>query len=80
MVTIEQIKTGLGITGDYMDATLQLYLDEVLSFLTTAGVAADSITPGLAVRGVADLWNYGGGDGKFSEYFKMRAAQLSLGR
>jgi len=28
-------------------------------------------------RGVADLWSYGAGGGKLSEYFMQRAIQLS---
>lgn len=77
MVTLEDVKTALGITGDFQNGTLQLYMDEVLDFLTDAGVAEVNITSGLVSRGVADLWNYGSGAGKLSEYFLQRAAQLS---
>lgn len=80
MVTVEDVKKGLGITGDYMNETLGLYLEEVLAFCKDAGIPEERVTAGLAVRGVADLWNYGGATGKFSEYFLQRAAQLSLGR
>ena len=71
------VKTSLNITGDYQDATISQYISEVVDFLKDAGVAADYITPGIVARGVSDLWNYGAGEGKLSEYFKMRAAQLS---
>jgi len=77
-VTLQNVKDALGITGDYQDATLQIYYDEVLMFLADAGVAETNITSGVVARGVADLWNYGSGEGKLSEYFKQRAAQLSL--
>lgn len=77
MVTLADVKNALGITGDYQDATLQVYFDEVVSFLTDSGVAAEKITAGLVSRGVSDLWNYGGAEGKLSEYFYQRAAQLS---
>lgn len=76
-VTLEDIKNALGITGDYQDATLQIYFDEAVDFLVDAGVKQSNITKGVLARGVADLWNYGSGDGKFSTYFMQRAAQLS---
>ena len=76
-VTLTQVKNARGITGEYQDATLQIYFDEVVDFVRKAGVPDDSITAGLVARGVADLWQYGGADGKLSEYFKQRVAQLS---
>jgi len=71
------VKTALGITGDYQDGTLSVYIDEVVSFLLNAGVAETNMTDGLIARGVADLWNYGSAEGKLSEYFVQRATQLS---
>ncbi len=76
-VTLEQVKAALGIVGDYQDATLQVYFDEAVAFLTDAGVSEANITAGVVARGVSDLWNYGAGDGKLSPYFIQRAAQLS---
>lgn len=78
MVTLNDVKNALGITGEYQDATLQLYMDEVVSFLVDAGVTESNITCGIVARGVSDLWNYGSGEGKLSEYFYQRAAQLSF--
>lgn len=75
--TLTEVKAALGITGDYQDSTLQVYFDEVVAFLTDAGVSDDNIGSGIVARGVADLWNYGGAEGKLSEYFYQRAAQLS---
>lgn len=72
-----KVKNALGVTGDFQDDTIQEYIDEVIAFLTDAGVAAANITPGIVSRGVSDLWNYGAGDGKLSEYFMQRATQLS---
>ena len=77
-VTLSDVKTALNITGDYQDATLQIYFDEVVGFLTAAGAPASALTVGVVARGVSDLWNYGGAQGKLSEYFMQRAAQLSL--
>lgn len=74
---LENVKKALGITGTYQDDTLTEYINEVKSFLMSAGIAEEYITPGIVARGVSDLWNYGAGNGKLSEYFMLRAAQLS---
>lgn len=76
-VTLEDVKKALGITGDYQDATLQIYFDEVIDFLVDAGVSQSNISKGIVARGVSDLWNYGETGGKLSEYFMQRASQLS---
>jgi hypothetical protein len=75
---LDDVKKALGITGDYQDNTLQQYIDEVTAFLVDSGVSERNITSGIVSRGVADLWNYGSGDGKLSQYFMQRAAQLSF--
>lgn len=76
-VTLTDIKNALGITGDYQDDTLQVYFDEVVAFLVDAGVKQSNITKGIVARGVADLWNYGAGEGQLSQYFLQRATQLA---
>ncbi len=78
MVNLESVKNALGVTGTYQDATLQVYVDEVVAFLKDAGVPESNITSGIVARGVSDLWNYGAGEGKLSDYFRMRAIQLGL--
>lgn len=77
---LENVKKSLGITGTYQDDTLNQYIDEVKAFLVDAGVPEARQTSGVIARGVADLWNYGAGDGKLSSYFMMRATQLSIKR
>lgn len=74
---LDSVKLALGITGTFQDATISEYIDEVVAFLKDAGVSAANVTPGIVARGVSDLWNYGAGEGKLSEYFIQRAAQLS---
>lgn len=78
---LEKVKTALGITGEYQDATLMIYIDDVKMFLLDAGVdknvVEDSVAVGAICRGVADLWNYSSGNAEFSEYFKQRATQLA---
>ena len=75
---LTDVKKALGVTGDYQDDTLTQYIDEVKAFLIDAGVPAAKITSGIVARGVADLWNYGAGDGKLSSYFMVRATQLAI--
>lgn len=72
---MEKVKKSLGITGDYQDSTVSEYIDEVLAFLSDAGIPEELATPGLVARGVSDLWTYG--TGEFSPYFLQRATQLS---
>lgn len=74
---LTHVKAALGIEGNYQDLTLTEYITEVVSFLVDAGVPSDSITAGIIARGVSDLWSYGAGNGKLSEYFMQRAAQLA---
>ena len=75
---LDDVKNALGITGDYQDATLTVYINEVTEYLRDAGVSNSHITSGIVARGVSDLWNYGSGNGNLSEYFMQRAAQLSF--
>lgn len=77
-VTLNDVKSALGITGDYQNDTIQIYFDEVIDYLISAGVPTDNISKGIVARGVSDLWNYGTSEGKFSEYFYQRAKQLAL--
>lgn len=74
---LKSVKQALGVTGDFQDMTLMQYIEEVVTFLKDAGVKEKNITTGIVARGVSDLWNYGAGEGKLSEYFLIRAAQLS---
>ena len=80
MVTLEMVKNALNITGTYQDDTLTIYMNEVMDYLKDAGVSEANITAGIVARGVSDLWDYGSGTGKLSQYFKERATQLSYRR
>ena len=74
---LKAVKASLGITGDYQNETLQVYIDEVKQYMLSAGVdsvVVDSqLATGAIARGVADLWNYG-----VSNYFKERVTQLAF--
>ena len=75
------VKTALNITGNYQDAALQTYIDEINEYMKSAGVDDSlintKVSAGTVTRGVADLWNYGAGAGKLSSYFYERVIQLS---
>nr|DAP51619.1 MAG TPA: tail connector protein [Caudoviricetes sp.] len=78
-----KVKNGLGITGDYQDDTLSIYIDEVKDFMFEAGVSNATINSnksiGVITRGVSDLWDYGSGSTGLSPYFKERVVQLRAG-
>lgn len=74
---LQSVKDALGITGTYQDETITEYINEVMAYLTDAGVSQGNITVGIVSRGVSDLWAYGSGNGTLSEYFMQRATQLS---
>lgn len=80
MSMLADVKNALGIQGNYLDATLQIHIDEVTGFLKDAGVEDSNISAGIVARGVSDVWDYVGGSGKLSEYFIQRATQLSYKR
>jgi hypothetical protein len=77
---LDLVKSALGITGEYQDATLKIYIDEVKAYMKDAGVPTEvinsEVSAGVIARGVTDLWNYNGGAGKLSDYFYQRVAQL----
>ena len=78
---LDKVKSALGVTGTYQDATLTIYIDEVKAYMKDAGVSTEVInselSAGVIARGVTDLWNYNGGAGKLSDYFYQRVSQLA---
>lgn len=80
MDILEKVKTALLIEGDYHNDMLKLYIDEVLDYMRSAGVPENTLQSekiiGAVARGVTDLWNFGAGNGKLSEYFYQRVIQL----
>lgn len=79
---LSKVKTALGISGEYQDETLTIYIDEVISEMIAAGVkkevAESTAAVGCIAVGVNDLWNYTSGGVKHSEYFNRRMVQLSM--
>lgn len=78
---LTSVKAALGITGTFQDATLQVYIADVKAFMLNAGVPLSVVqspaSVGCISRGVADLWNYGAGSAKLSQYFIQRMLQLT---
>lgn len=68
--------------GNFNDEQLQIYIDEVIDELISAGVAENVAHSAAAVGciacGVNDLWNYSAGGVKHSEYFNRRLIQLTM--
>ena len=79
---LAKVKTALGISGDYQNETLSIYIDEVIAEMIAAGVkkevAESAAAVGCIACGVNDLWNFTSGGVKHSEYFNRRLVQLSL--
>lgn len=75
----ESVKKAIGINHSYQDSTLGVWYDEAFNFCLEAGVSEEYLQSdkavGLLAKGLLDLWDYGSGSGKLSEYFKMRVIQ-----
>ena len=68
-------------SNSYNDDQLQLYIDEVIEELVSAGVNRDiaesTAAVGCIAVGVNDLWNYSSGGVKHSDQFNRRLIQLA---
>ena len=81
---LSKVKIALGNIPSHLDDTIQLYIEETMEYMKSAGVSnalleednIDERCLGCITRGVADLWNYGNSDTKLSEYFYQRCDQL----
>lgn len=73
---LERVKESLSITGNHLDKTLQIWLDDVKYYMADAGISDSVIESEKAIgaisRGVSDLWI----NGKLSDYFYQRVGQL----
>lgn len=82
MDLLQEIKNRLSITGDFHNELLNGFAKDTKDYLLSAGVKKSVVESeksiGVIARGVADLWNFGSGDGKFSEVFYQRAIQLTF--
>lgn len=79
MALLDDVKIRLNITGTYHDNLLNGYIEDVKDYIESAGVdPADTKAIGLIARGVADMWNFGAGEGKLSPLFMQRCAQMAI--
>lgn len=76
---LARVKAAKGITGDYMDARLESYIDDAQHYLRAGGVRDsllyDTRAAGAIVRYVTDQLD---GDGAVSDFVDKRIAQLEL--
>lgn len=79
---LEDVKKNLGITGNFLNDTINGYIKEIKDFLLDGGIPEEIVESekviGIITRGVSDLWNYSSGGTSFSPYFLQRVTQLSL--
>lgn len=78
MNLLEEIKNRMLISGDFHNAILLSYIEDIKQYLISAGVDKTVVNSkkaiGCIARGVNDLFN----QNEFSDFFKQRAIQLSL--
>ena len=77
---LDGVKAALGVTSDFMDATISLYIDDVTDYMSGAGVPDDVIAAsvGVIARWVNDIWTNASDMAKFSPYFYDRVTQLVM--
>lgn len=79
---LAKVKRDLGETGTFNDGAITDLIEEVMDYMSGAGVsdARISASAGTISRGVSDLWDNNGGKVALSLYFKERVTQLALRR
>lgn len=81
---LSKVKRAMGISGDYQDDLLEIYITSVMDFMKNAGVSdsamRDKRSVAVITRGVIDLWGYSSGKGKFSTLFIEMVGQLRMTR
>lgn len=77
---LAKVKRDLGETGTFNDGAITNLIEEVMDYMSGAGVsdARISASAGTISRGVSDLWDNNGGKVALSPYFKERVTQLAL--
>ena len=83
---LTEVMVGLGNVPTQTRNTIKIHFNDVLRYLVSSGVKPhlidikndfiDESCIGVITRGVGDLWNYGNGDTKLSDYFYEGANQL----
>lgn len=78
---IEKIKEAIGITGNYQDGTLKIYIGEIIEEMVDSGVSREVAMSekaiGAVAIGVNDIWTNTSGKVAHSPYFRERCIKLS---
>lgn len=82
MDILEEVKTGLGISGNQHDMLLLSKISAVKNYMENAGVSATQLASPLSAAtilvGVTDLWDLKSGEIKFSPIFNTLVSQLAV--
>lgn len=78
MDLLNEVKNRMLISGDFHNAIILSYIEDIKQYMTSAGVDETIVNSkksiGCIARGVNDLFN----QNEFSDFFKQRVIQLSL--
>lgn len=79
---LDMVKTGLGLSGPDLDASISIKLLAVKQYILNAGVTIQNLESDLGIAtltvGVNDLWDTTSGEVKFSEAFDILMGQLKV--
>jgi len=77
---LKLVKTAMGISGNYQDDLLGVYIDDAKNTLINAGVSKEITESkeaiGAIVRYVVDTWSYEAGAANMSPLFIAQVVQL----
>lgn len=77
---LQKVKTALGISGDFHNEILTIYINSAKEFLRSAGVAESVVNSeasvGFILLAVNDMYNYSSGNVKLSPLAEMQLIQL----
>lgn len=78
MSLLEEIKNRMLISGDFHNALILSYIEDIKQYMISAGVDETIVNSkksiGCIARGVNDLFN----QNEFSDFFKQRIIQLTF--
>lgn len=78
-----EIKSALGITGEYQDPTLKVHIQIVKNDMLESGVLEEVVNSekalGAFVMGVRDLWTNESGKAQFSPFYIQQVVKLRNG-
>lgn len=76
---LERVKKSLGITGNYQDEIIQIWIDEIKQLMIDGGIAPsivnDEKSAGVIAKGIDDVYFQ---KTNLSTYFWQRVTQLAF--